>query len=164
MEIVPPEIVSFIKKHHVLTLATSTGEEAWCSQVFYVFDPEKAVFYFSTSKDTKHGKQMCHNCFVAASIVLESRVVGMVQGLQIQGIATKLHSEAEITEAERLYTRRFPIANFKELHLWRLDATRLKFTNNRLGFGNKLEWYRDSTAKLLEDIAREGMQESEKGS
>ena len=39
---------------------------------------------------------------------------------------------------------RFPVANLMDLHLWQLDVTYLKFTDNRLGFGKKLIWTRDA--------------------
>jgi uncharacterized protein YhbP (UPF0306 family) len=80
---------------------------------------------------------MLSNSRVAASIVLETRTVGKIQGLQITG---------DIKQAEdgdkALYIKSFPYAIVADLHLWRLEADFLKLTDNTLGFGKKLIWQR----------------------
>ena len=137
----PESIQHFIDEHHVLTLCTTVNEEAWCAHCFYVFLPEHQCFIFSSSVDTKHIQQICHNSYVAASIVLESSMVGVLRGLQIQGSVFQLLSSIE-KEAQRAYCKRFPVANLMQLNLWQLDLTYIKFTDNRLGFGKKLVWMR----------------------
>lgn len=158
MDRIPGEILSFIGRHHVLTLATSAGENVWCAQVFYVFNPEQASFYFTSSNETLHVRQMCHNCFVAGGIVLETKTVGLVQGLQLQGVATKLKEE-EKKEPLALYTKRFPVAKLMETHLWRLDVTLLKYTDNKLIFGKKLLWHRNAGTQVLTQISLEGQKD-----
>lgn len=148
---IPAPIQRFIDEHHVLTLSTSVNEEVWSAHCFYVFLPEQQCFIFSSSPDTKHMRQVCHNSYVAASIVLESSVVGTLRGLQIQGSVFQLLASLE-KEAQRVYCKRFPVANLMELNLWQLDVTYFKFTDNRLGFGKKLIWKRneDLFASLLD--------------
>ena len=140
---IPDSFLGFIAQHHVLTLCTSVDEDIWCSHAFYVFLPEHRCFIFSSDSKTKHIRQICHNSFVAASIVLESSVVGVLRGLQIQGSVFQLLPSIA-KEAEKAYCKRFPVANLMDLHLWQLDVTYLKFTDNRLGFGKKLVWTRDT--------------------
>ena len=75
------------------------------------------------------------NVNVALSIVLETRIVGRVQGLQITGIAMRGDDEAKSR-----YIKRFPYAAVAPLSLWMVRPTMLKLTDNTLGFGKKLIW------------------------
>ncbi len=81
---------------------------------------------------------MVENPKVAASIVLETRIVGRVQGLQITGEIIRA------TEDDRFkYIKRFPYAAVADLTLWRLQADFMKLTDNTLGFGKKLIWQKE---------------------
>lgn len=132
------KIEQFIGRHHVLTLATATVDGApYCCNCFFAYDKESAAFVFTTDPATHHGEMMCENPRVAASIVLETRTVGKIQGLQITG---KIKQAAE--GDKRLYLKSFPYAIVADLHLWRLEADFLKLTDNTLGFGKKLIWQR----------------------
>ena len=132
---IPEAIVSFIRKHHVLTLATSDESGVWCSNCFYAYDRDNLRFIFTSSPQTHHATQMHKNNQVAASIVLETRIVGRIQGLQIRGEVKMADSNAK-----SIYLKRFPYAVATELHLWELKPTKLKLTDNTLGFGKKLIW------------------------
>ncbi len=121
-----------------MTLATSEGDGGalWCAHAFYAWEPD--FFIFSTDPDTRHGAAMEANPHVAAAIALETRVVGRVQGLQIEGRVYKTHTE----QARRAYFRRFPYAAAMPdgLTLWALEPTCMKLTDNTLGFGKKIVW------------------------
>lgn len=136
---VDKKIERFIAKHHVLTLATSTLQgEPYCCNCFYAYDQASAAFIFTTDTTTHHGQMMLQNSNVAASIVLETRTVGKVQGLQITGRAVAAK------DGDRLiYIKAFPYAAVAELSLWRLEADMMKLTDNTLGFGKKLIWQKE---------------------
>jgi uncharacterized protein YhbP (UPF0306 family) len=74
---------------------------------------------------------------VAASILLETRIVGRIRGLQISGEVRPADEENR-----RLYLKRFPYTALADLHLWQLEPHELKLTDNTLGFGKKLIWRR----------------------
>lgn len=136
--LVDKKIEKFIGRHHVLTLATATTDGIpYCCNCFFAYDTESAAFIFTSDPATNHGKMMCENSNVAASIVLETRTVGKIQGLQITG---KVKQAIEGDKA--LYIKSFPYAIVADLHLWRLEADLLKLTDNTLGFGKKLIWQR----------------------
>lgn len=132
------KIEKFIAAHHVLTLATSTPEgKPYCCNIFYAYDKATGAFIFTSDKTTHHVQMIAKNAKVAASIVLETRIVGKVQGLQITGRIT------EATDSDKtLYIKRFPYAAVADLTLWRLEADFFKLTDNTLGFGKKLLWQR----------------------
>ncbi len=126
----------FIAKHHVLTLATVNSEgKPYVANCFYAYDKRRNRFVFTSDLTTRHGQEMAENRRVALSVVLETRVVGRVQGLQVEGIA-----EQGDEEAKRTYIKRFPYAAVAPLTLWMVEPTMLKLTDNTLGFGTKLIW------------------------
>ena len=128
--------IKFIKKHHVLTLATVNSEGMpYVANCFYAFDAKRNLFVFTSDLATRHGAEMAANSSVALSIVLETRIVGRVQGLQVTGRA-----ERGDDEARKCYIKRFPYAAAADLELWMVEPTMMKLTDNTLGFGKKLVW------------------------
>ena len=136
-------IVKFFKKHHVLTIATATGNEPWCANCFYVYMEDENALVFTTNKDTRHGREFLTNPCVAGSVVLETLIIGKIRGIQFQGIISELKGE-RLDKAKRAYLKRFPVAALIETHLWVVDLTYVKMTDNRLGFGKKLIWETES--------------------
>ena len=122
-----------------MTLATATTSgEPYCANAFYAYDAERNVFVFTSDDTTRHAQEMLANSRVAASVVLETRIVGKVQGLQICGTAER-GDDAD----RKVYLHRFPyVAAIGELHLWRIEPDFMKLTDNTLGFGKKLIWKR----------------------
>ena len=136
-------IAEFIKEHHVLTLATCFEDEAYCSNMFYIYLEEENWFVFTSDRDTKHILDISHNLFVAGSIVLETEMVGKIQGLQFQGMAFEATENLK-KKAKKAYLKRFPYAVLSSTPLWIIEMTFAKLTNNMLGFGKKLIWKKDS--------------------
>jgi uncharacterized protein len=132
-------IIRFLKRHHVLTIATTFDNEPWCANCFYVYLTDENVFVFTTDMDTRHGQEFLKNPVVAGSVVLETRVIGKIRGVQFQGIVSEPEGEI-IDRANTAYLKRFPVALLMETHLWVVKPTILKMTDNRLGFGKKLIW------------------------
>lgn len=139
MNLPDKRIVDFINKHHVLTLATCFEEEPYCANCFYVYLEDDNSLVFTSDYETKHIKQASHNIYVAGSIVLETNIIGKIQGVQFQGIISEPEGDS-YEKARAAYLKRFPIAMLMKTTLWVVDLTFLKFTDNRLGFGKKLIW------------------------
>ncbi len=131
-------ITAFIARHHVLTLATVSAEGSpYCANCFYAYDRERNLFIFTTDDATRHGSEMAADGRVACSIVLETRIVGKVQGLQVCGRAAR-GDEA----AKRRYIARYPYTAAAPLNIWVVEPDFMKLTDNTLGFGKKLIWTR----------------------
>jgi len=132
-------IVDFIKKHHVLTLGTSFEGLPWLANCFYAYMEEENLLVFTSGRETKHIKDLKEGNVVAASIVLETSVIGKIQGIQLRGLlyepAGGISSSAKMT-----YLKRFPFTALMETTLWVLEPQYIKMTDNRLGFGKKLIW------------------------
>jgi len=132
-------IQSFIMEHHVLTLATVHNNIPWCAHCFYVYDEEHNCLYVASDEHTRHVKEVIENSTVAGAIVLETKTVGKIRGLQFSGIMIKPEG-AEMQRARKKYVFRFPYALITNTVIWQIQLKYVKFTDNRLGFGTKLIW------------------------
>ena len=136
---VDSRVVKFLRKHHVLTVATTVENEPWCANCFYVYLEEENALIFTTDIDTRHGKEFIKNPLVAGSVVLETMIVGKIRGIQFQGVVSEPEGEM-LSKAKWAYLRKFPPAVLMNTHLWVVSLSLIKMTDNRLGFGKKLIW------------------------
>ena len=143
---VDDKIIRFFRRHHVLTIATSAGNEPWCANCFYVYLPERNALVFTTDDKTRHGQEFRLNSLVAGSVVLETKVIGRIRGIQFQAIVSEPGGDV-MDEARKAYLKRFPVAMLMETHLWLADLVYIKMTDNRFGFGKKLIWEEDARRK-----------------
>ena len=142
MQSLDKRIVEFIQAHHVLALATCDDNVPYCSNMFYVFLEEKNVFVFTSEEKTRHIHEVINNNKVAGSIALETETIGLIRGLQFQGIMYKPDATLK-RKATIAYLKRFPYAILKGAAVWMIELRYAKFTDNRLGFGKKLYWQKE---------------------
>ena len=131
--------IKFFRKHHVLTIATTVENEPWCANCFYIYLEEENALVFTTDADTRHGEEFLKNPLVAGSVVLETIVIGKIQGIQFQGLVSEPEGDM-LSKAKWAYLKKFPPAVLMDTHLWMVKLTLIKLTDNRLGFGKKLIW------------------------
>ena len=132
-------MVEFINSHHVLTLATSKKNQPWCANCFYVYLEEENSFVFTSDYETKHIRDILEQDLVAGSVVLETHIIGKIQGIQFRGKIYRPENEM-LKKSKKAYLKKFPIAMLMETTLWVVRLTYLKMTDNRLGFGKKIVW------------------------
>ncbi len=142
------KIIEFINKHHVLTLATSQKNIPYAANCFYVYYEEENMLVFTTDHKTKHAQDAIEQNIVAGSIVLETNVVGKIQGVQFQGKMYEPKDEL-LKRVKARYLKRFPVAMLMKTNLWVVDLNFLKFTDNRLGFGKKLIWGKEESENII---------------
>ncbi len=136
-------IVTFIKKHHVLTLATCSGNKPWCANCFYVYLEDLNLFIFTSDNSTKHIQDVLEQDLVAGSIVLETSVIGKIRGIQLRGKMWKPDKRL-LKKVKIAYLKKFPVAMLMKTNLWVVEPSLLKYTDNRLGFGKKLIWEKEN--------------------
>jgi len=141
MEQPDQKIVTFLRKHHVMTLATSVDQQPWCANCFYAFNAVKMSLIFTSDFETRHIKEAMQNCKVAGNVVLETSVIGKIQGIQYTGELI-LPQGDEMEQVNSIYLKRFPFAVLMDTTLWEFRIDYAKMTDNRLGFGKKLIWER----------------------
>lgn len=132
-------IYEFINEHHVLTLATSKDNMPYCANCFYVYLKDENSFVFTSDVTTKHISDALEQNIVAGSVVLETNIIGKIQGIQFVGNISEPEDDL-LKKAKKAYLKRFPFAVLMETKLWVVKLTFIKMTDNRLGFGKKLIW------------------------
>lgn len=132
-------IIAFIKKHHVLTLATAFDNKPYCCSCFYVYMEKENKFLVTSDKETRHIAEVIKQPYVSGAIALETTMVGKIWGIQFTGIMAEVKDE-DAAMMKKEYIRRFPVAAFSDLLLWSIELDFIKFTDNRLGFGKKMIW------------------------
>ncbi|HEY5511018.1 MAG TPA: pyridoxamine 5'-phosphate oxidase family protein [Prolixibacteraceae bacterium] len=142
MDTPDPKIITFLKKHHVLTLATVSQDQPWVANCFYAFMEEQITFVFTSDYETRHIQEATQNPKVAGNVVLETSIIGKIQGIQFSG-TLELAANEKLVIAEKAYLKRFPFTALMDTTLWILPISYLKMTDNRLGFGKKLLWERE---------------------
>lgn len=132
------EFIAFIKQHHVLNLSVAHENKSWSASCFYAF-LENGVFVFASDNDTRHMNYIAKNPFVSATIALETKQIGLIQGIQCEGVVRKVSKEGQ-----KAYFQAFPYARAMSPKLWEIEIAFAKLTDNRFGFGKKLIWQRDT--------------------
>ena len=146
-------MVKFLHDHHVLTLATSQNNQPWCANCFYVYLEEENCFVFTSDYETKHIRDIQEQDLVAGSVVLETHIIGKIQGIQFRGKIYKAENEI-LKKSKKAYLKKFPVAMLMETTLWVVKLTYLKMTDNRLGFGKKIVWNEELRAESKEQRAK----------
>ena len=132
-------ITEFIHEHHVLTMAVSNNNIPYCANCFYVYSDDDEMLIFTSDKETRHISDTENNKTVAGSIVLETKQVGKIQGIQFNGKISELEGEL-LKKANRKYLKKYPYAILAKTTMWGIKLNYIKMTDNRLGFGKKLIW------------------------
>ncbi|MFA6191753.1 MAG: pyridoxamine 5'-phosphate oxidase family protein [Sulfurimonas sp.] len=130
------KISKFLNEHHVMSLATSTADEISVCSLFYAFDEQKLSFVVASSDNTKHIEHIAKNSNIAGNILLETKIVGKIQGVQFRGNFVPLEDK----ELKSRYFKAFPYALAIIPKLWQIKVNYFKMTDNRLGFGEKIIW------------------------
>jgi uncharacterized protein len=143
-------LARLLRRHHVLTLSTTSVNGSWIAHCFYAFLPDDMVLVFTTDPNTRHGREMLQNPNVSGGIMLETKMVGKIRGIQLTGQAFICQSsesagamDPSLPECRQAYLKRFPYAIAMKPDFWFLHINYVKLTDNRLGFGTKLEWERE---------------------
>ena len=130
------KIINFLDEHHVLTLATYSNKEVDACNLFYTFDKVTTSFIVASSDETQHIKNITNNSKIAGSVVLETKTIGLIQGVQFRGDFISLEDKS----LKASYFKAFPYALAMSPKLWQIKVNYFKMTDNKLGFGKKVIW------------------------
>ena len=123
-----------------MSLATCSDSEISTCNLFYAFDKQKTSFVVASSDDTLHVRHIKNNPKIAGTVVLETKTVGKIQGVQFRGEFIDLEDDSLKT----LYFKTFPYALAMQPKLWQIKVDYFKMTDNKLGFGKKIIWQETS--------------------
>lgn len=141
-------VQSYLRDHHVMTLASHGDEGVWAAAVFYAND-EFAICFLS-SPTSRHCRNLAGNPRVSAAVHEDYADWREIKGVQMEGIVSVLAGEEE-AKARRLYGAKFPIVGQLErapasivnalanVRWYKLVPDRLYFIDNSAGFGHRDE-------------------------
>ena len=132
------KFIHFLARHHVLNLSTCNNNTPYAASCFYAYDIENARFIVASDANTRHMQEALENPKVAGTVTLETKSVGLIQGMQFMG---ELKEGGD--EERRIYYQCYPFARAMNPTIWQIIVNYAKLTDNRLGFGNKLEFTRE---------------------
>ena len=130
------KIADFISKHHAMSLATTHLDELSVCSLFYVYSKDAISFVVASGEDTLHVRHARNNSTIAGNILLETKTLGKIQGVQFRGKFLEL----EDATLKKLYFKEFPYALALNPKLWQIKVDFFKMTDNALGFGKKIIW------------------------
>ena len=133
----------FLSKHHLLSLATSVDNLPQSASLFYAYNSEAVAFIVASDTKTEHIQNVLINDTVSGTVALETDEVGKIEGIQFKA---KMYMISH--EEGSLYFKAFPFAKVMNPQLWQIEVTDIKLTDNRLGFGTKLNWQREKDKEL----------------
>ena len=140
MEASLKKIEHFLDEHHVLSLATYGSDELSVCNLFYTYDKRSTTFIVASSDETTHIQNILTNDKVAGSVVLETKTIWKIQGLQFRGKFSLLENKT----LSKLYFKEFPASIVMNPKLWQIKIEWFKMTDNTLGFGKKLIWQKST--------------------
>ncbi|MFO7538638.1 MAG: pyridoxamine 5'-phosphate oxidase family protein [Chloroflexota bacterium] len=145
MDTVKEEALAYIAAHHVMTLATTGPAGLWAAAVFYV--NKEFTFYFLSAGHTRHAQNIEAQPRTAVTIQEDYADWETIQGIQLEGIVTRLSGQARQT-AMAHYHAKFPFLAqapaplqqaLLKVNWYKLVTDRLYFIDNGKGFGHRDE-------------------------
>lgn len=139
---------SYLREHHVMTLASHGDQGVWAAALFYANDG--FAIYFLSSPTSRHCRNLARNPRASATVHDNYTDWREIKGVQLEGIASVLAGEEE-EQARRLYGAKFPIVGklaqapasiaeaLAKVRWYKLDPQRLYFIDNSAGFGHRDE-------------------------
>lgn len=134
-------IINYIGKNKVFTLATTVSNVPYCANCFYAFDEKRNTLIFLSADATFHIQEAIQNKSVAGTIQNGVTEVAQLQGIQFKGNFI-LPNTKEQEEFYNCYYEQFPFAKEISSPIWGVKLNWIKMTDNTLGFGTKLIWER----------------------
>jgi uncharacterized protein YhbP (UPF0306 family) len=145
-------IASFLAQHTTLTLATHGPQGPAAAAVFYAHD-EDLTLYFLSEAGTIHAQNLLADPRVAGAIQADGQPWRQIQGVQLQGQATRV-DPGELAHAAGVYGRKYAfvtdalagtggpgalIGPLARARFWVLRPAWFRLIDNTVRFGFKEE-------------------------
>jgi len=98
-------IEDYLKEVKLMQLATSANNQPWVCSVWFGFDEDLNIYWFS-STTRRHSKEVMKNPKVSAAIVYPHTPKDPPRGLQLEGTAELLTKKEDIAKARSVYEGR----------------------------------------------------------
>ncbi len=101
-------ILKFLGENRLMSLATSAGNKPWATTVFFAYDANCTIFFYSR-EDTKHCRNIGKNPHVAVTFNQYAGKPNSIKGLQVTGRAAEVAAR-EYARCYTIFTKRYPWA------------------------------------------------------
>ena len=137
------DVLSYLRSHHVLTIATTGPAGAWAAAVFYV--AERFELTFLSNPESRHSQNLLAQGRAAAAIHDNVEDWRDIKGVQLEGPVHTLEGTAREHAVTR-YLQRFSfleaaptaLQNAMDRVAWyRIVPDRLYYIDNSRGFGHR---------------------------
>ena len=129
------KIATFLKANHLLHLCVVYEGAAYGASCFYLYDD--GFLLFASNQSTNHMRGILSDPRVAGTIACCEQEIAKLRGVQFRGVVRKATKEQK-----KRYYRKYPLALSIGEPVWAIELEWIKMTDNRLGFGKKIEWFR----------------------
>jgi len=115
----------------------------WCFSCFYAVDAKNNLLIFKSSAGSLHTQILNGNPIIAGTILPDKLNKLQIKGLQFNG---KIIDENDplFENAAKIYLKRHPVSLAISGNIYIIRLDQVKFTNNALGFGKKINWKREN--------------------
>lgn len=143
LESIHPHISLFLEKQTCASVCCIDEQGSpYCFSCFYVFNGGEGILYFKSSVSAHHSSILLKNSAVAGTVLPDKLNTLQVKGIQFEGeVLPADHLLAK--KAAASYYKKNPAAVVIPGEIWTIRINHIKFTDNTLGFGTKISWYRE---------------------
>ena len=135
-------IIEFISKQTCGTLScVEESGASWCFSFFYSFDEENKLLFYKSSNDTRHSIIIHANPRVSGTILPDKLNFMAIKGIQFEGMILPV-TDPLTAQASAHYHKKHPVALAMPGAIWTIRLDHVKFTDNTLGIGYKINWNR----------------------
>lgn len=141
-ESIHPNISLFLEKQTCASICCIDEQgNPYCFSCFYVFNNGDGILYFKSALSAHHSPILLKNPVVAGTVLPDKLNTLQVKGIQFEGeLLPADHLLAK--KAAAGYYKKNPAAVVIPGEIWTIRINHIKFTDNTLGFGTKITWYR----------------------
>lgn len=132
-------ILKYINAQSAFSIATCAENIPYCATCFYAFSESSDSLVFKSERRTRHIVEALINNQVAGTILPDKSDLGKIRGLQFSGVFQEPSGNL-LDEAKKAYYSKYPFAAAFKGEIWVIELISVKFTDNTLGFGKKLQW------------------------
>jgi uncharacterized protein YhbP (UPF0306 family) len=158
------KIIDYLRRHNAMSLATTCDERPHAATVFYVND--QIDLYFISNPSSRHGQHLASNNRVAATVNEDYRNWNDIKGLQLQGHVEQIGPLSANKKIADAFVDKFPdtsrffidpeempdavAGKVAKVRFYRMQATRIFYIDNSLGFGHREELPMEGSTTLEE--------------
>jgi uncharacterized protein YhbP (UPF0306 family) len=138
MNKVPENVKLFLVANKVATICfIDNANKPYCINCFYCFDELSNVLIFKSSLGTTHQNYLIPFGNVSGTILPDVLDTLKLKDLQFTGTIIQ---KAEADKLSLSYLKKYPMSMAIAGYSWGIKLEFMKFTDNTLGFGNKIIW------------------------